>query len=44
MFRKLGYPWHLQVNKLQTEYEQIQDIIHPVSEYEVISVTDWGET
>lgn len=41
MFRRLGYPWELQVNKLQQEYEQIQDMIHPVSDYEMInSVTD----
>ena len=36
MFRRLGYPWELQVTKLKRESEQWRDLIFSDMDYEII--------
>ena len=36
MFRKLGYPWELQIERLRLESEQWRDLIFSENDYELI--------
>ena len=36
MFRKLGYPWDLQVERLKLESEQWRDLMFSDGDYEII--------
>tara|TARA_Y100000389_G_scaffold191290_2_gene217198 strand:- start:14075 stop:14239 length:165 start_codon:yes stop_codon:yes gene_type:complete len=36
MFRKLGYPWELQMERLRLESEQWRDLIFSDGDYEIV--------
>jgi len=36
MFRRLGYPWELQIERLACESNAWRDLIYPDTEYEII--------
>lgn len=43
MFRRLGYPWELQVERIQTEYNLWLDVIITDCDYEHIHSVRAGE-
>lgn len=43
MFRRLGYPWELQVERIQTEYNLWLDVMITDCDYEHINSVRAGE-